>query len=167
MTLCELVTLGPVLGPMYRDFLRNAHSHREANFLFMDWLKSIDKIPLPRRIESFDPEYVKLIEWLLIIDKEKRKTCAQTLDHPYISGSGHIRLSTGSKQNVVSLSAEGEGEVSRALRVRPPDESKAAPLFKGRLYKLNTGGDPTKPGDWLQRDAWLVQQGNLCYFSQR
>ena len=38
MTLCEMVTLDAILKPNYGNFLRNAHSHREAGFLFMEWL---------------------------------------------------------------------------------------------------------------------------------
>merc|ERR1719506_3360070 len=57
MTICELVTLNALLKPMYGNFLRNAHSHREAGFLFMDWLSNIKKVPLPKTIEKADPEF--------------------------------------------------------------------------------------------------------------
>merc|ERR1719337_524697 len=62
MTICELVTLDAVLKPMYGNFLRNAHSHREAGFLFMDWLSNIKKVPLPKQIEKFDEGFFDLVE---------------------------------------------------------------------------------------------------------
>merc|ERR1719506_983922 len=88
MTVCEFVTLNAVLKPMYGNFLRNAHSHREAGFLFMDWLSSIKKVPLPKNVEKHDPEFVELIsEWLLVCDKSNRKTCAQCLSNPFIKSA--------------------------------------------------------------------------------
>merc|ERR1711862_979852 len=87
MTICELVTLDAILKPMYANFLRNAHSHREAGFLFMDWLCSIKKVPLPKPVEKFDGDLLDLIkDWLLVCDKNKRKSLAQSLSHPYIKG---------------------------------------------------------------------------------
>ncbi|CAJ1354912.1 unnamed protein product [Effrenium voratum] len=61
VTLCELVTLDAILKPMYGNFLRNGHSHREAGFLFMDWLGHITRAPVPKSIERFDKDFHKLI----------------------------------------------------------------------------------------------------------
>jgi serine/threonine protein kinase len=161
MTICELVTLNAVLKPMYGNFLRNAHSHREAGFLFMDWLSSIKKIPLPKNVEKFDPEFVALMtDWLLVCDKDKRRSCAQSLNNPYI-------LSAAKNKAPKTEDVLPSDEVIRAHRARPQDDSKSAPLYKGRLWKLNTGGNPQDPKQWLQRDMWLAQQGSLCYFSTK
>lgn len=46
---------------MYGNFLRNGHSHREAGFLFMDWLGHITRAPVPKSIERFDKDFQKLI----------------------------------------------------------------------------------------------------------
>lgn len=161
MTICELVTLSALLKPMYGNFLRNAHSHREAGFLFMDWLSSIKKVPLPKNVEKFDPELVSLLtDWLLVCDKSKRKSCAESLNHPYIMSAAK------QKESPQEVMKEAENMV-REHRARPADDSKSAPLFKGTLWKLSTGQDPGQPKSWLMRDMWLAQQGSLCYFSTK
>jgi len=145
---------------MYANFLRNSRNHREAGFHFMDWLSSIKKVPLPKNVEKYDAEFVELIQdWLLVCDKSKRKTCAQCLGNPYI-------LSAAKKPQQPSEIMPSE-EVIRAHRARPEDDSKSAPLYKGTLWKLNTGADPKTPANWLKRDMWLAQQGSLCYFSTK
>jgi len=117
MTVCEFVTLNAVLKPMYGNFLRNAHSHREAGFLFMDWLSSIKKVPLPKNVEKFDPEFVGLMtDWLLVCDKEKRKSCAQSLNNPYI-------LSAAKNKAAKQEDVMPNEEVIRAHRARPQDDS--------------------------------------------
>eukprot|EP00439_Symbiodinium_sp_Y106_P075182 s275_g14.t2 len=89
ITLCELVTLDAILKPMYGNFLRNGHSHREAGFLFMDWLGHITRAPVPKSIERFDRDFHKLIvESLLVCDLTKRKSLAQCLSDPYVVESG-------------------------------------------------------------------------------
>eukprot|EP00971_Amphidinium_carterae_P271483 5386823-Amphidinium_carterae.1 len=60
MTICELVSLDPVLKPMYANFLRNAHSHREAGFLFMEWLSNIKKVALAQAHKS-DKEMMMMV----------------------------------------------------------------------------------------------------------
>jgi serine/threonine protein kinase len=160
MTICELVTLNAVLKPMYGNFLRNAHSHREAGFLFMDWLSSNKKVPLPKNVEKYDDDFLDLIaNWLLVCDKTKRKTCAECLANPYI-------LSAAKKPQQPSEIMPSE-DVIRAHRARPADDTKSAPLHKGTLWKLNTGADPKQPANWLKRDMWLAQQGSLCYYSTK
>jgi len=77
MTLCELVSLDAILKPQYANFLRNAQSHREAGFLFMEWLSMIQKAPLPKSVQKFDPDLLDLIaNWLLVCNVSKRKSCA-------------------------------------------------------------------------------------------
>eukprot|EP00427_Karlodinium_veneficum_P029686 CAMPEP_0169208308 /NCGR_PEP_ID=MMETSP1016-20121227/14062_1 /TAXON_ID=342587 /ORGANISM="Karlodinium micrum, Strain CCMP2283" /LENGTH=614 /DNA_ID=CAMNT_0009285673 /DNA_START=1610 /DNA_END=3458 /DNA_ORIENTATION=- len=165
MTICELVTLNALLKPMYGNFLRNAHSHKEAGFLFMDWLSSIKKVPLPKNVEKYDPEFVELInDWLLVCDKSKRKSCAESLSNKYIQSGA--KKSNSSKQEEASISMDAQ-EVKRAQRIRPEDDSNAAPLHKGQLWKLNSNSDPKEAKNWLQRDIWLMQQGTLTYFSSK
>lgn len=161
MTICEFVVLSAVLKPMYGNFLRNAHSHREAGFLFMDWLSSTKKVPLPKSIEQHDPELADLLQqWLLVCDKAKRKSCAQALSHPYVvrQQAGEI----GAKDMDMT-----EKEVERTNRSRSEDTSLQAPLYKGTLWKLNTNGDKNDNAAWLKRDMWIAAQGGLCYFSQK
>merc|ERR1719443_2139229 len=47
MTICELVTLDAVFRNPYNKFLQLGHSHREAGFLFMEWLSLLQKPLLP------------------------------------------------------------------------------------------------------------------------
>jgi len=160
MTICEFVTLNAVLKPMYGNFLRNAHSHREAGFLFMDWLSNVRKVPLPKTIEKFDPEFFDMIQnWLLVCEKGKRKSCAQCLAHPYVASS------SGKKDIKAEDMDMTEKDVARTNRARTEDTSNTAPLYKGTLWKLNTNGDPKDNAHWLKRDMWLSAQGSLCYFS--
>merc|ERR1719343_95681 len=77
MTMCELITLDAILKPQYANFLRNATSHREAGFLFMEWLGALRKSPLPKTIEKFDKDLAELVsQWLLVTNAGQRKSCA-------------------------------------------------------------------------------------------
>lgn len=181
MTICELVCLDAVLKPMYANFLRNGHTHREAGFLFMDWLSSIKKVPLPRIIEKFDPELADLIcNWLLVCDSRQRKSCAECLSSPYMAAALPVvpsPLTPGTPEPAETPSAAAtvsqevtltvDEPVSRVVRRRAQDDSCKAPLFKGTLWKLNTDGNPQDPTHWLKRDMWLAANGSLCYFSHK
>jgi hypothetical protein len=162
MTVCEFVSLSAILKPMYGNFLRNAHSHREAGFLFMDWLSNIKKVPLPKQIEKFDNDFFDLVQnWLLLCDKGKRKSCAQSMSHPYVLSS---KKDKEVKAEDMDMTEKPE-DIARTNRARAEDTSNTAPLHKGTLWKLNTGGDVKDPAHWLKRDMWLSQAGSLCYFS--
>merc|ERR1719282_420407 len=127
MTICELVTLDAILKPMYANFLRNGHSHREAGFLFMDWLSSIKKAPIPKSVEKFDPEFTEvLVNWLLVCDPAKRKTCAQSLTNPYIatvsSNEAEMRKSStlkSSEDDMNSAPQENALKVDETVERRP------------------------------------------------
>jgi len=154
MTLCELITHDAVLKPQYGNFLRNAHSSKEAGFLFMEWLSSIKKVPLPRKIEEHDRTFQDLItQWLLVSKKEQRKTCAECLSHPFIA------------------TAEWEVEVAHVKRIgrqkRREDPSTGVPVHKGVLFKLNSNGHAMKADHWIQRDMWIAGNYSLCYYSQK
>lgn len=159
MTLCELVTLDAILKPHYANFLRNAHSNKEAGFLFMEWLSSIKKVPMPRSIEKFDTQMHDLIfNWLFACEQSKRKTCAQSLEHPFVVGASFTQEEGKSALAV-------EGEVSRIIRNRVEDDSTLAPIFKGTLWKMNTNGDPKDAAQYIKRDMWIAHNHSLCYFS--
>lgn len=173
MTICELVTLDAVLKPMYANFLRNGHSHREAGFLFMDWLSSIKKAPLPKSVEKFDSEFTELlVNWLLVCDPAKRKTCAQSLLNPYVVSASKegARMSLGKDGSEKGGDDNAMGvdeQVARNIkdRNRGEDISSKAPIFKGTLYKLDTNGNTKDPVQWRRRDMWIASNGALCYFS--
>lgn len=154
MTLCELVTLDAMLKPVYTNFLHNARSHQEAGFLFMDWLSSSKAMNLPRSIARLDSHFAELLnKWLLVCDRSKRKSCAQSLDHDFLAGAKDL--------------APVDQAPSRQMRVRPKDEDNKAPLFKSTLFKLDTDGDVKNAVHWRKRDMWIAANGSLCYFSQK
>jgi serine/threonine protein kinase len=158
MTLCELVTLDAILKPQYANFLRNASSHREAGFLFMEWLSAIKKAPLPKTVSTFDPGLVELLtQWLLVTNSNNRKSCAQCLDNAYIKG-GVWEAEPKQPQSRASV---------RLHRERQEDVSSLAPLYKGTLWKLNTGADKKEVANWIKRDMWIAHNHSLCYFSQK
>jgi serine/threonine protein kinase len=170
MTICELVYLDAILKSRYANFLRNGKSSREAGFLFMDWLSNIEKAPLPKAVECFDKGLSDLlVNWLLVPNSQKRKTCAQCLTSPYLASCtsvGNIcTLETADK-------SKGPVEVVHRQRNRKEETSTGkAPIHKGTLWKLNTKdkhgkvGDPMSQADWLKRDMWIAANGSLCYFS--
>lgn len=165
MTVCELATLDAVLKPMYANFLRNGHSHKEAGFLFMDWLGSITKAPLPKSIERFDEGFHKmLVGSLLVCDHTNRKTLAQCLSDPYLESDSQ-RASTVDHSNSEAPPLPVNEKVDRTTRNRIEDTSSKAPLFKGTLWKLNNDGNAQEPAHWLKRDMWVAFNGSLCYFS--
>mmetsp|Transcript_120134 Transcript_120134/g.374084 ORF Transcript_120134/g.374084 Transcript_120134/m.374084 type:complete len:708 (+) Transcript_120134:60-2183(+) len=183
MTICELVTLDAVLKPMYANFLRNGQSNREAGFLFMDWLSSIKAAPIPKSVEHFDHDFHELLLGLLTCDPAKRRTCAQSLCSPFIASSagGESRSSNaqGFRKSEVSSSGGSTGgnrfstvehnlfsePVTRKMRNRGEDDSQKAPLYKGALFKLDSGGNMKDPIQWRRRDMWISSNGSLCYYS--
>jgi len=171
MTICELVTLDAILKPMYANFLRNGHSHREAGFLFMDWLSSVKKAPISKTVEKFDPEFTDLlVNYLLVFDPEKRQSLAKSFAQPYLAAaaSGESRKSkTGESKQSISQdnSLTVDEQVKPSQRIRDEDNSSKKPMLQGTLYKLDTGGDPKDPIKWRKRDMWVTSNGSLCYYS--
>lgn len=158
MTLCELVSLDAILKPMYANFLKNAHSHREAGFLFMDWLAGLKKAPLPKRLEKADVQFLKLLkDGLLLCSASQRKTCAQCLSSAWLASK---------EKPTPAAQEEMAAEVARVPRVRNvEDDTSALPLHKGVLWKLNSGGNPKDAAHWIRRDMWIAHNHSLCYFS--
>mmetsp|Transcript_32135 Transcript_32135/g.88653 ORF Transcript_32135/g.88653 Transcript_32135/m.88653 type:complete len:666 (-) Transcript_32135:97-2094(-) len=161
MTLAELITFDAILKPTYAQFLRNAQSHREASFLFMEWLGNTSHISLPKDVQAQKELYELLKEWLLV-SHSKRKTMAQCLEHKYlVTGKWKLEDSSEVTTSVREVAAELRD------RHRPEDDSTALPLHKGTLYKLNSKGDPKKADQWIKRDVWIAHNHSLCYYSVR
>lgn len=169
MTLCELVTLDAIWKPQYANFMRNAHSHREAGFLFLEWLGDIKKPPLPRTVEKFDTSLLDLlIKWFLVCDSKKRSSCAQALSMPYLAEGGWAKYfeapSQGSKS---SDTTEAVPERIAKPRRMADDSTTLSVVLKGTVYKLNSNGDLKDPSHWIIRDMWLAANSSLCYYSQK
>mmetsp|Transcript_63454 Transcript_63454/g.147868 ORF Transcript_63454/g.147868 Transcript_63454/m.147868 type:complete len:647 (-) Transcript_63454:139-2079(-) len=162
MTLAELVTFDAVLKPTYAQFLRNAQSHREASFLFMEWLGNSSRVSLPKAVKQNHEELYELIQEWLLVGYEKRKTLAQCLSHKYLQ-AGNFVLDDDKK----NLQVPTRNAVERNVRHRPVDESTEQPLFTGILWKLNRNGDPMKADHWIKRDMWIAHNHSLCYYSHR
>jgi len=165
MTLCELVTLDAIWKPQYANFMRNAHSHREAGFLFLEWLGDIKKPPLPRNVEKFDPGLLELLtKWFLVCDPKKRKSCAQTLSMPYLSEGGWQKYGEGKSkekdENVPEM-------VQRRERKMVDDTEGTKILVKGAIFKLNSNGNPKDNSHWIKRDMWVAHNFSVCYYSQK
>eukprot|EP00928_Gymnodinium_smaydae_P043598 TRINITY_DN29177_c0_g1_i2.p1 TRINITY_DN29177_c0_g1~~TRINITY_DN29177_c0_g1_i2.p1 ORF type:complete len:655 (+),score=61.42 TRINITY_DN29177_c0_g1_i2:150-1967(+) len=154
MILCELVTLESLLKPNLANCLRNATSAQEANFLFMEWLSHVRKPPVPKKVRQFEPNFGALIvDSLLAIQPEKRKSCATCLMHSYFNAYSDITVRCDPEQ------AKAE------RRFRPEDDSGNAPRHQGTLWKLKSGGSPSDLLSWDKRDMWIASNYSLCYFS--
>jgi len=156
MTIAELVTLDAILKPGYANFLKTCSSHRQATFLFLEYLSEIKSTPLPKKVKKLDTDLFDMLSTkLLLCSKANRSTLAQCLQHQYVASvkDQDTQIEDGIQKNV--------------RRFRPDDMSSGKPLLQGLLWKLNTNADPKDLGSWLQRDMWLSNTGALCYFSQR
>jgi len=157
MTLAELVTFDAILKPTYAQFLRNAQSHREASFLFMEWLGSSTKVHLPSDVQLFSKDLYDCLRECLLVTAATRKTMAQCLGHKYLQAGTWVL--TNDKKALPQVSTP------RVERHRPEDNSPGTPLTKGILWKLNSNGDPMKADHWIRRDMWIAQNHSLCYYS--
>lgn len=183
LTIAELATLDAVFKPRYASFLGKGRSHREAGFLFMEWLGNLTTGRLPPTVERLDPDLAKFLEeWLLVGDVSKRKTCAECLDSPYAKAAVKVSVydlknagvvGDGEDQEPSSIEdaftgrSESENVLSGEVPHRPvrhEDRSKRI-IHKGTLWKLNNTGESSDPTAWLMRDMWIAPNGCLCYFS--
>lgn len=174
---CELVTFVPILKRKYGYFVQKCKSHREAGFHFMEWLSRRELTVMPEDVEEFDEDLADLVgKSLLVTDTTERKTCAQCLTHPYVlEEAGEA---SGDKQDPHDRNDQrmmaGEA-LTKQLGVRRADgtnrnredDTSTEKVHAGNLWKLNTGKDPRQPGEWLERDMWIAENGNLCYFSEK
>jgi len=175
-TICEFVTLDAILKPTYANFLRHAHSHREAGFLFMDWLSNIKKSPVPMKtVGAFDSELTTLLkDSLLVPDRNLRKTCAEALSNPYLTKAklrhtqtNPLSVTGDESETPESFPVGTTTESFRKVREKRAEDHSTEAAHRGTLWKLNSGQDGTDPANWLQRDMWISNNGSLCYFSQR
>lgn len=82
-TICELVTLGPILVPAYKRWV--SQFGRGGEVRFMDSLAKMEKAPVPAKVQQFDDELVELMtNCLLVCPQSQRRTCAESLDTPYL-----------------------------------------------------------------------------------
>lgn len=162
MTIVELVLLDAALKPTYASFMRHGRSHREAGFLFMDWLSSLKRAPVLSKLPRFDPALMAMLEeCLLVCDSKKRRSLAQSLAHPYFTNTFMKKSQTGPLQEA---EADMPLEAARERKPRLEDHSDAF-LFQGRLWKLNVDGNAKDQNHWMKRDMWIANDGSLCYFS--
>jgi len=96
-TICELVTLDAIMKPTYKTIYRSDPSRGQRKYL--DWLKGLKQTPMPRVVEQFDPELVQLLaDCLLVCQNDERRTCAESLDAPYLR-----RRSSRTKSNPIKF----------------------------------------------------------------
>mmetsp|Transcript_53010 Transcript_53010/g.124215 ORF Transcript_53010/g.124215 Transcript_53010/m.124215 type:complete len:691 (-) Transcript_53010:146-2218(-) len=162
ITLCELYTLDSILKPVYKSFLRNGHSHRQAGISFLEWLSNLRKAPLPKSIMDADLAFATfVVTCMLTPNPDERKTCAECLASPYIQSL----LGDSAGQSRQSLADEASSV--RRIKARLVDQTNEMPLHQGTLWKLNAEADPKESTKWLKRDMWVSSNGSLCYFSQK
>jgi len=83
-TICELVTLDPILRSSYKSWV--TQFGRRGRIRFMDSLASMSKAPLPSKVQQFDAEFVELMnECLLVCPESQRRTCAESLNASYLA----------------------------------------------------------------------------------
>lgn len=83
-TICELITLDPILRPSYKNQV--AQYGNRGRLRFMDSLAKMSKAPLPSKVQQFDSELVELMnDCLLVCPEAQRRTCAESLDARYLA----------------------------------------------------------------------------------
>jgi len=160
LTLAELVSAAPVMKIKYLHILQHSSTHGQAGFLFMDWLKSVQEVPMPKEIAAFDTEFFDLLsKWMLVPKDTKRKSCAQCLDHGFfkdvvvdVSNSRTVKAADASMDDKKVIRKAGAGGLIN---------------HKGRVWKLASGGKVGERKDWNEFDMWIGAQGNLCYFDAK
>jgi len=169
MTISELVTLDPVLKKTFASFLQHGRSHKQAAFLFMDWLSRLESWPTSSKFGKFEDKALLdlLGGWLLVPSPPKRKSLAEALAHDFVAPSLVGKTTTGPltdgklQETVSDLPNLSLGRLTRSV-----DETREV-VHKGILWKLNNDGDITKRSHFLQRDFWINAHGALAYFSHK
>jgi len=164
ITICELVTLDPILKKKYAMFHRRGGVHNDGGFQYLEWLSMLTQPHMPGSIEEFDVELAFLVKDLLCVcDPVNRKSLAESLSCDY--------LTKKSKRNSGPLSPDDEEEEHNSFPSEVPRHIKRLEdcsdkvLYKGTLWKLNSKGNPSDPNHWILRDMWIANNGSLCYFS--
>jgi len=162
ITICELVTLDPILKDNFANFMKHGRGARQAGFLFMQWLSCVKTLPLPKAVQAFDDDFVALLKTkILVCDAGKRQSLAHSLSHPYFANV-QAMLATGPLKQAEE--EEVRNDMHRLGRIEDTSDSAR---HKGTLWKLNNNGDMKNKAHWLKRDMWISANGALCYFSQK
>lgn len=165
MIVCELVTLEPILARRYDEVARNSGS-QSVRYHFYQWLSSQQEAPIPfQMIEDFDRDLAAFLsETLLVCDPARRWSLAQSLLHPYLAESGLAGDVSDSGTGVPAPALPRRLPASGPQRAR---ESSQACCQHGLVWHLREHGDPLDPSQWLERDTWINDGGDLCYLSSQ
>jgi len=170
MTICELLLLDAALKPTYAGFLRHGRGHRQAGFLFLEWLSRLKKWPLPEPIAESDPQLQDLLcNWLLVCNPDERRTLAQALSHRFLRVADLRKACTGpldASNDLTSDAVPLPTSVMRHHRPRMEDHDNLV-IYNGTLYKLGSGMNAEDKKAWDRRDVWISAHGHLGYFSQK
>jgi len=80
-----------IFRPTCRKFCQD-HGSNGGRAHFMEWLAHLKKSPVPHAVEEFDDELVQLMtKCLLVCSRSERRTCAETLDAPYLASHEVLR----------------------------------------------------------------------------
>lgn len=88
MTISEMITSYPLLKPEYMGFCVSRGSQREGLRELLVWLGNLRSAPDLREVAKFDRELARfLMDSFLVCEPTQRRSCAQTLSHPYFTGA--------------------------------------------------------------------------------
>jgi len=83
-TLCELVSLQPLLIDECKTFYQEDQRSGQVNFI--DSVARMETAPVPRALEPFDSNLSQMVTgWLVVCSPSERRTCAEALDAPYFT----------------------------------------------------------------------------------
>ncbi|CAK0880806.1 unnamed protein product [Prorocentrum cordatum] len=172
MTIPELITHDAILRPVFVSFLKHGRPHRQASIMLMEWLSSVKKVPIPKSVESFDKDLLSLlVNSLLVPDPAKRKTLAESLNHPFVKPIQLARSVARSSTSPITYAVgdtDDDPSASGGLRRRERKGTQdITARHKGVLWKCSKTQDPSKKENWYKRDVWLSANGSLCYHSPK
>jgi len=119
MTISELVSLDPVLKNTFASYLRHGRSHKEAAFLFMDWLSHLESWPTSSKVRKFEDEaLLDLLGGCILVPKPaKRKTLAEALSHEFVARPPKL-----TKATTGPLTQQVEAGEFTTLSLEDPDD---------------------------------------------
>eukprot|EP00929_Paragymnodinium_shiwhaense_P060247 TRINITY_DN3010_c0_g1_i6.p1 TRINITY_DN3010_c0_g1~~TRINITY_DN3010_c0_g1_i6.p1 ORF type:complete len:672 (-),score=166.88 TRINITY_DN3010_c0_g1_i6:187-2202(-) len=176
MTIAELINLDAILKQKYASFLRMGRSSQDAGFLFMDWLSTIQKLPLQKVIESYDPQVLDLLRnFLLVCSEKKRSSLASSLAHQCLqadTSSGVtdcpvIDIFHAGPVSSVSLTAVASRSAQRYRSKQTASGASQRVVHRGTVWKLQKNGNAKDVSQWTKHDMWIAENGSLCYFSTK
>mmetsp|Transcript_5428 Transcript_5428/g.13455 ORF Transcript_5428/g.13455 Transcript_5428/m.13455 type:complete len:1010 (+) Transcript_5428:125-3154(+) len=159
VTICELVTLEPLLMKQYNDFLGD---NQDVASLFMGWLSKQEEAPIPESMQEFDPGLCAFLrETLMVCDATCRHSLAQALSHQYFNSGEDDKKDKAETRSTGSDPLVFPKEAPRKLRRDRSHEE----LHKGVMRMLKPGGqlNVDDPLQWLVCKVWITSSGSLCY----